>query len=185
MLPAFEEIPYSVTRKEQGVYTVEDPTQSSAILTVAAVDEEGNDIPLQTEPVAPGKVEVKLDADPGLVFFSVSNENGAAYKTGLTIPYGDEYRTAAVNMPLLTSLAERTGGQVLGALDEAFRDMPYTSGTVRSIQLWLLLAAMVLFFTDITLRRFGLPKFAPKRKAAKEDSSPAAIDQLIKAKKRN
>src|SRR5690606_17098258 len=100
-------------------------------------------------------------------------ENGAAYKTGLTIPYGDEYRTAAVNMPLLTSLAERTGGQVLGALDEAFRDMPYTSGTVRSIQLWLLLAAMVLFFTDITLRRFGLPKFAPKRKAAKEDSSPA------------
>ena len=184
--PTFEEIPYSVIRKEQGVYTVEDPTQSSAILTVAAVDEEGNDIPLQTEPVAPGKVEVKLDADPGLVFFSVSNENGAAYKTGLTIPYGDEYRTASANMPLLTALAERTGGQVLGTLDEAFRDMPYTSGTVRPIQLWLLLAGMVLFFTDITLRRFGLPKLIQKRKAAKEeDSSPAAIDQLIKAKKRN
>ncbi len=184
--PTFEEIPYSVIRKEQGVYTVEDPTQSSAILTVAAVDEEGNDIPLQTEPVAPGKVEVKLDADPGLVFFSVSNENGAAYKTGLTIPYGDEYRTAAANMPLLTALAERTGGQVLGTLDEAFRDMPYTSGTVRPIQLWLLLAGMLLFFTDITLRRFGLPKLIQKRKAAKEeDSSPAAIDQLIKAKKRN
>ena len=186
LLPTFEEISYSVVRKEQGIYTVEDPTQSSAILTVAAVDEQGNDIPLQTEPVAPGKVEVKLDADPGLVFFSISNENGAAYKTGLTIPYGDEYRTAEANMPLLTALAERTGGRVLSTLDEAFRDMPYTSGTVRPVQLWLLFAAMFLFFLDITLRRFGLPKPAVKRKAAKEKvSSPAAIDQLIKAKKRN
>ncbi|TWT07370.1 VWA domain-containing protein [Planococcus sp. CPCC 101016] len=186
LLPAYEEIPYSVTRKEQGVYTVEDPTQSSAILTVAAVDEQGNEVPLQTEPLAPGKVDVKLDAEPGLIFFSISNENGAAYKTGLTIPYGDEYQTAAANMPLMTTLAERTGGQVLGTLDEAFRDMTYTSGTVRPIQLFLLLAAMVLFFLDITLRRFGLPKPALKRKATKEEpSSPAAVDQLIKAKKRS
>lgn len=185
LLPTFEEIPYSVIRKEQGIYTVEDPTQSSAILTVTAVDEQGNEIPLQTEPAAPGKVDVKLDAEPGLVFFSVTNENGAAYKTGLTIPYGDEYRTAETNVPLLTTLAERTDGQVLTTMDEAFRDMPFTSGTIRSIQQFLLLAAMVLFFLDITLRRFGLPNPALKRKAAKEEaSSPAAIDQLIKAKKR-
>lgn len=184
--PSFEEIPYSVTRKEQGIYTVEDPTQSSAILKVAAVDEQGNEIPLQTEPLAPGKVDVKLDAEPGLVFFSVTNENGAAYKTGLTIPYGDEYQTAETNMPLLATLAERTGGQVLTSMEDSFRDMPFTSGTIRPIQLFLLLAAMVLFFTDITLRRFGLPKSASKRKAAREEvSSPAAIDQLIKAKKRN
>lgn len=186
LLPSFEEIPYSVVRKEQGVYTVEDPTQSSAILTVAAVDEQGNEIPLQTEPVAPGKVDVKMDAQPGLVFFSVTNENGAAYKTGLTIPYGDEYQTAEANMPLMTALAERTDGQVLTAMEDAFRDISFTSGTIRPIQLFLLFAAMFLFFIDITLRRFGLPKTTLKRKAAKEeDSSPAAIDQLIKAKKRN
>lgn len=184
--PSFEEIPYSVVRKEQGVYTIEDPTQNSAILTVAAVDEQGNDIPLQTEPVAPGKVDVKLDAQPGLVFFSITNENGAAYKTGLTIPYGDEYQTAEANMPLMATLAERTGGQVLDTLDEAFRDLPYSSGTVRSVQLLLLFAAMLLFFLDITLRRFGLPKPVRKRKAATEElSSPTAIDQLIKAKKRD
>nr|WP_251047520.1 VWA domain-containing protein [Planococcus sp. ISL-110] len=183
--PAFEEIPYSVTRKEQGIYTVEDPTQSSAILTVAAVDEQGNEIPLQTDPVSPGKVDVKLDAEPGLVFFSITNESGAAYKTGLTIPYGDEYQTAEANMPLLTGLAERTGGQVLTTMEEAFRDMTFTSGTFRPIQLFLLLAAMLLFFTDITLRRFGLPKPVSKRKTAEEAPSPAVIDQLIKAKKRD
>ncbi|MGE6368546.1 VWA domain-containing protein [Planococcus kocurii] len=181
--PSFEEIPFSVVRKEQGVYTVEDPTHSSAILTIAAVDEQGNEIPLQTEPVAPGKVDVKIDAEPGLVFLSVSNETGAAYKTGLTIPYGDEYHPAEANMSLLTTLAKRTGGQVLETLDVAFRDMSYKSGSIRSIQLIVLFIAMVLFFADITLRRFGLPAPLVKKKATKEkDSSPMAIDQLIKAK---
>ncbi len=181
--PGFGEIPFSVVRKEQSVYTVEDPTHSSAILTVAVVDEQGNEIPLQTEPVAPGKVDVKIETDPGLVFFSISNETGAAYKTGLTIPYGDEYQTAAANMSLMTTLAERTGGKVLDTLDESFREMSYTSGTIRPIRLILLVVAMILFFTDITLRRFGLPALIVKRKAAKEEgSSPTAIDQLIKAK---
>lgn len=184
LLPAFEEIPFSVVRKEQGVYTVEDPTHQSAILTVAAVDEQGNEIPIQTEPVAPGKVDVKIDAEPGLLFFSIRNESGAAYKTGLTIPYGDEYKTTEPNMLLLTTLAERTGGQVLDTLEDAFRDMPYTSGTIRSMQLPLLFVAMLLFFLDITLRRFGLPTIAIKRKAiSPEPSASTAINQLIKAKK--
>ncbi|MGB6406841.1 MAG: VWA domain-containing protein, partial [Planococcus donghaensis] len=152
LLPSFEEIPFSVVRKEQGIYSIEDPTNSSAILTVAAVDEQGNEIPLQTEPVAPGKVDVKMDAPPGLVFFSISNESGAAYKTALTVPYGDEYKTTEANMSLMTTLTERTDGQLLETLDESFREMTYTSGAIRSIQLVLLFGAMLLFFFDITLR---------------------------------
>ncbi|ANU22764.1 VWA domain-containing protein [Planococcus donghaensis] len=185
LLPSFEEIPFSVARKEQGIYSIEDPTNSSAILTVAAVDEQGNEIPLQTEPVAPGKVNVKMDASPGLVFFSISNETGAAYKTALTIPYGDEYKITKANMPLMTTLTERTGGQLLDTLDGSFREMSYTSGSIRSIQLVLLFGAMLLFFIDITFRRFGLIKPIVKSKTLKEETaSPVAIDQLIKAKKK-
>ncbi|AIY06003.1 hypothetical protein Plano_2038 [Planococcus sp. PAMC 21323] len=185
LLPSFEEIPFSVVRKEQGIYSIEDPTHSSAILTVAAIDEQGNEIPLQTEPVAPGKVDVKIDAPPGLVFFSISNETGASYKTGLTIPYGDEYKSTKANLSLMNTMTERTGGQLLDTLEESFRDMPYTSGSVRSIQLGLLFTAMLLFFTDITLRRFGLVTPKIKVKIVNEEStSPGAIDQLIKAKKK-
>ncbi|MGI2327362.1 VWA domain-containing protein [Planococcus sp. YIM B11945] len=186
LLPSFEEIPFSVTKKEQGVYTVEDPSQASAILNVSVVNEQGEEVPLQTELVAPGKVDVMLDASPGLVFFSVSNETGAAYKTGLTIPYGDEYRTLGANRQLLSTIAERTDGEVLETLDLSFRDIPYESGTRQPIQRYVLLAAMILFFLDITLRRFGLKlPIRKKRQAPKEELAPETVSQLIKAKKRS
>ncbi|MDN7244338.1 VWA domain-containing protein [Planococcus shenhongbingii] len=186
LLPSFAEIPFSVTAQQQGVYSIEDPSQSSAIIDVTVVDEEGNEIPIKTEPVAPGKVEVTMDADPGLVFFSISNENGASYKTGLTVPYGDEFKILSPNVPMLTTLAERSGGQVLESLDTAMRDVPYESGAQQPIQQLLLFLAMLLFFTDITIRRFGLR--IPARKHKNEDESADAhqtIGQLIKAKKRN
>lgn len=189
LLPSFDEIPFTVARKQQGIYTVEDPTRKSAIIEVAAVDEEGNEIPVQSEPVAPGKVEVTLDADPGLVFFSISNENGEAYKTGLTIPYGEEYRISEPDTALLGSIAERSGGQVLESLDESLRNIPYESGTSQPIRHLLLFIAMLLFFADITIRRFGLRLLPPVRKHRKESSAqseapPQTIEQLIKAKKR-
>ena len=188
LLPSFEEIPFTVTRQQQGVYTVEDPTQKSAIIQVTVVDEEGNEIPAQTEPTAPGEMEVTLDADPGLVFFSISNESGAAYKTGLTIPYGEEYRISEPNTSLLSTIAERSGGRVLESLEDSLRDIPYESGTKQPIQQVLLFVAMLLFFVDITIRRFGL-RLLPARKqkekvSAEREAPPQTIEQLIKAKKR-
>ncbi|WP_255472884.1 VWA domain-containing protein [Planomicrobium sp. CPCC 101079] len=186
LLPAFEEVPFSVTKKAQGVYTVEDPSHLSAILDVTVVDEKGEELPIQIQPIAPGKVEVMLDAEPGLVFFSISNETGAAYKTGLTVPYGDEYRIDEPNMAMLTTIAERTGGTLVDSLEGAFRDIPYESGTKEPIRQQLLLAAMILFFMDITLRRFGLrlPKKPPK-KVEEAETVPQTVEQLIKAKKRS
>lgn len=187
LLPSFEETQFTVTRKEQGVYTVEDPSQSSAILDVTVIDEQGEEIASQTEPVAPGKVEVSLDAEPGLVFFSISNETGAASKTGLTIPYGDEFRNTGPNMELMTAIAERTGGQVLESLDTAFREIPFESGSLQPIRQQLVLFAMILFFIDITIRRFGLKMPPRKRKTPVRENAenPATIEQLIKAKKRS
>lgn len=189
LLPSFDEIPFTVARKQQGVYTIEDPTRQSAIMEVAVIDETGMEIPLQSEPVAPGKLEVKLDADPGLVFFSIRNENGEAYKTGLTIPYGEEYRLSGPNTALLASIAERSGGRVLESLEESLRDIPYESGTNQPIQHFLLLLAMLLFFVDITIRRFGLrliPSVKKTKAAASpiQEAPPQTIEQLIKAKKR-
>lgn len=186
-LPSYEEIPFTVTTKEQGIYTVEDPIQSSAILDVAVVDEQGQELPAETEPVGPGKVEITLDADPGLVFFSIANETGAAFKTGLTIPYGDEYRITEPNLSLLSIVADRTGGQVLDSLDGVFRDISYSSGNTQPVQQQLILLAMMLFFLDITFRRFGL-KMPVKENFLKTETNVEpqsnTIEQLIKAKKR-
>ncbi|WP_245894550.1 VWA domain-containing protein [Planomicrobium soli] len=186
LLPSFEEVPFAVTKKAQGVYTVEDPSHSSAILDITVINEKGEELPVQTEPTTPGKAEVLLDAEPGLVFFSIANEDGATYKTGLTVPYGEEYNIVEPNITMLTTLAERTGGTVLSSLDGAFRDIPFESGTKQSIQQSLILAAMILFFIDITLRRFGIKLPARQtRRAEEENQVPETVEQLIKAKKRS
>ncbi|WP_422123664.1 VWA domain-containing protein [Planococcus sp. X10-3] len=188
LLPSFTETPFSVTRKQQGIYTIEDPSQASAILNVAVINERGQQIAVQNEPVAPGVVDVHMDEEPGLVFFSISNETGAAYRQGLTIPYGEEYRSNPADTQLLAAIAERSGGQVLETLDDAFREIPYRSSTVQDIRIPLILLAMLLFFADITIRRFGIRLPAlPKKLQAQPQTGDGntGIEQLLKAKRRN
>ncbi|MFD1031135.1 VWA domain-containing protein [Metaplanococcus flavidus] len=188
ILPSFTEMPFTVTRKQQGIYTIEDPSQESAILNVAVINERGEEIAIQSEPVAPGKIDVHIDEEPGLVFFSISNETGAAYRTGLTIPYGEEYRSKPANTELLTTIAEQSGGQVLETLEPAFREIPYRSFSVQDIRIPLILLAMLLFFADITIRRFGLHLPALSKKLNDHPLPATAdkgIEQLLKAKRRH
>ncbi|WP_203332482.1 VWA domain-containing protein [Planococcus beigongshangi] len=188
MLPSFTEAPFSISRKAQGIYTIEDPSRSSAILNAAVVNDRGEELEVRTEPTAPGTIDIHLVEEPGLVFFSVSNESGDVYQTGLTIPYGDEYRSRAADTELLSSIAARGGGQVLETLEEAYRDIPYHSTSIQQIRIPLILLAMLLFFADITIRRFGLkmPAFPKKEKVRPEfGGSNEGIEQLLKAKSRN
>ncbi|HSJ37255.1 MAG TPA: VWA domain-containing protein [Planococcus sp. (in: firmicutes)] len=186
ILPSFTEAPFTITRKQQGIYTIEDPSRSSAILNARVINERGEEIPIQTEPVAPGIIDVHIDEEPGLVFFSVANESGAAYRTGLTIPYGEEYRSQPANTQLLETIAERTGGQVLDSLDGVFREIPYSSTSMKEIRIPLILLAMLLFFADITIRRFGLklPALPKKRAVMPQTGGTGGIEQLLKAKRR-
>lgn len=188
ILPSFTEAPFTISRKDQGVYTIEDPSQNSAILNAVVINEKGEELPVQTEPVAPGIIDVHLDEEPGLVFFSILNETGAAYRTGITIPYGAEYRSEPADTQLLTALAARSGGEVLESLDGAFRDISYHSNLMQNIRIPLILLAMLLFFADITIRRFGLklPVRYKKDKVLVEPvDSGSGIEQLLKAKQRN
>ena len=90
----------------------------------------------------------------------------------------------------MTKIAERTGGKVLEAPTEAFRDHPFKSGEKIRIAEWLILASMILFFIDITLRRFGMFKGLTKKRLVREqvvkETSTAgeSISELLKAKKK-
>lgn len=188
MLPSFTEAPFTISRKEQGIYTIEDPSRTSAILNAVVVNERGEELAVHTEPTAPGIIDIHLDEEPGLVFFSVSNESGDVYQTGMTIPYGDEYRSRSADTELLSAIAERGGGRVLETLEDAYRDIPYHSTSMQPIRIPLILLAMLLFFADITIRRFGLkmPVLSKKQKAQPESGrSNEGIEQLLKAKSRN
>ena len=56
---------------------------------------QGQEVPFISEPLAPGKVRVTVDAKPGLVFFGVSDDKGGLFEAGVSVPYSDEYKPAA------------------------------------------------------------------------------------------
>lgn len=189
LLPNYEAVPYVITHERGGTYTIADSTRKAAFLEVTVVDENGQEVPFTSEPLAPGKLRVTVDAKPGLVFFSVTDGKGGLSEAGVSIPYSDEYKLAAPNIVTMQRIADRTGGELLEHPSEAFRSLPTVSNEKRSITHWLVLTAMILFFLDITLRRFGFFKktLGNRERLSTQDEPSIAnghVEQLLKMKKR-
>lgn len=155
ILPSYEEVPYSISKQLDGSYLVTDVAKKSAFMDISVVDDTGKKVEITEETIAPGKTKVFINHKPGLVYFSVSNENNGSYKAGITIPYNKEYQMQQPNSELLQQIAKSTGGKVLEDPKEAFRNLPKKSFEQQNITIWFVLIAMILFFLDITLRRFG------------------------------
>ena len=113
------------------------------------------------------------------------------YQAGISIPYSEEYKIQPPNKGLLQDISNRTGGKVVTTAEQAMRDIDFESSESKSIQLWLVLVAMLLFFVDITLRRFGwgmlsrlpqgLKREKPESLATQHDTN---VSQLLKGKKK-
>lgn len=188
LLPTYKDVPYIITHERGGTYTVTDSSRQAAFLDIAVVDEKGTEIAFTSEPLAPGTMRVTVDAKPGLVFFGVSDDKGGRFESGISVPYSDEYKRSSPNLPLMEKIAQSTGGKVLENSSEAFRTHPYKSGERKSVVQWLILSSMILFFLDITLRRFGLFKgFGAKALTEKTDVKPSSAEEsmaeLLRAKK--
>ncbi|RHW31447.1 VWA domain-containing protein [Lysinibacillus yapensis] len=188
MLPAYNEIAYDIRLDGEGSFIITDPTSQAAFLDIAVVDELGEELAIQVEPISANKVRTAVEADPGLVFFRITNGDGSVYQAGQTIPYSKEYKLLPPNDPLLTQIAERAGGAYLTQPEEAFREFTAKSAERQSITIWLVLASMLLFFIDITIRRFGW-SFLQKGKGPKkleDKSSPEEtnVGQLLKEMKK-
>ncbi len=189
LLPSYSEVPFTIQKASDGSYTVTDPTGKSSFIEIAAVNERGEELSVNSEPLSPGKSRVTVDSEPGLVFFRISNEQDSVYQTGISIPYSEEYKVQKPNTQLLEQIANNTGGKVLTSETEAFREMSFKSSEKQSIQQALILLAMLLFFLDITIRRFGfgllLSPFRRRRvEKPVEQTISTNMEQLIKGKKK-
>ncbi|MEX3621296.1 VWA domain-containing protein [Viridibacillus arvi] len=189
LLPAYKEVPYNIQQQSDGSFIVSDPTAQSAFMDLVVVDEKGEELSITEEPLAPGKTRVKFEHGPGLVFFRVSNDEKGMYQAGLTIPYSTEYKIQPDNTKLLKELSTKTNGKELTDPAEAFRKLPTSSSNEQSITQWLVFTAMLLFFIDITLRRFGLtsllniPKGFRRTKKETKHEDHLNVSELLKNKK--
>ena len=123
--------------------------------------------PVTLSQTGPGRYEGSFDADqtgPYLVNVhrgeapSSSNGNGngpapPSQTVSLVVPYSPEFRTLGPNLPLLTRLAEGTGGKIQNDAAQVYRDAPSWVVGVKDIGPPLLLWAALLFLTDIAVRR--------------------------------
>ncbi|SOC44917.1 VWA domain-containing protein [Ureibacillus acetophenoni] len=193
MLPSYNDVAYDIRQDAEGAFVVTDPTNKAAFLDIAVVNEKGEELEIQSEVLSTSKVRVMAESDPGLVFFRITQNDGtdAIYQAGLTIPYSAEYELKPPNEMLLNEIAERTGGEILSLEDSSkvFRDFSIKGNERQSITIWLVLASMLLFFIDITLRRFGWSFLKTTSKTKKSTDNKQVVEetnvsQILKELKR-
>lgn len=162
-LPQYESDPYRITiEKKNGnpIVSLESANKQSLPLEAVIISENGEEMNTSTKLVAPGKYELTIPNHTGMFFLSVkqTDQTGTihTYQTGFTLPYSDEYLLDGPNEKLLKELSTLTGGKALTSEKDTFRPLRQQSYKEQPISQWLLLAAFLLFFIEIAVRRFGL-----------------------------
>ncbi|MGE7090090.1 VWA domain-containing protein [Lysinibacillus sp. NPDC048646] len=190
MLPSYNDVAYDVRLDTDGSFVITDPTNEAAFLDIVAVNEAGEELEMQLETISASQVRATVQAEPGLIFFRIADEEQAIYQAGLSVPYSAEYELRPVNEKLVEELTKQTGGNVLEEPQEVFRDFTQKGAERQNIATWLLLAGMLLFFIDITIRRFGwsfLTKVKQQEKMVEdtlEQVEDTNVAQLLKGMKK-
>ncbi len=191
LLPSYNEVAYDIRQDKEGSFVITDPTNKAAFLDIAVVNEAGEEQEAKMEVLSASKVRIAIESDPGLVFFRLSDGNGEIFQAGLTVPYSKEYELKPADELLLSQLSEGTGGEVLDLEypSEVFREFTVKGNEQQSITIWLVLTSMLLFFIDITLRRFGWGFLKTDKKTSKiSDETQIVVEtnvsQLLKEMKR-
>ncbi|MGE7945877.1 VWA domain-containing protein [Lysinibacillus sp. NPDC093688] len=190
MLPSYNDVAYDVRLESDGSFVITDPTNEAAFLNIVAVNEAGEELETQLETISASQVRAVVQAKPGLIFFRIADEEQAIYQAGLSVPYSAEYELRPVNEKLVEELTKQTGGSVLKEPSEAFREFTKKGAERQNIATWLLLAGMLLFFIDITIRRFGWGFLTrPKKKEQRVEEKPIQAEdtnvaQLLKGMKK-
>ncbi|MDW0109380.1 VWA domain-containing protein [Sporosarcina aquimarina] len=187
ILPSYRSAPYVITQRDGGKFTISDTSGEAAFLEVSAVTEDGEEVQVQQEQTTPGNTTVTIESDPGLVYLSVTDDQGSLFETGVTIPYGEEYMPREPDEQLLEKVMSQTGGTLLRDPKEAFRPHPFKGEENRTITNWLLFASLLLFFADITLRRFSrlVPRLRAKPVSEMPEPSPqTSVSELLKQKRK-
>lgn len=187
MLPSYHEVAYDIQSQGNGNYLITDSSNEAAFLNIAAINEQGENLPIEIDVLSAAKVRVTVDSDPGLIFFSIANKEQQIYQSGIYVPYGDEYAAKPTNTALLEKIAELGNGKVLEDPKEAFRTFTHQGFESKSIAHWLLFIAMLLFFADITIRRFGgtiIPRFKQKKKEIQAEPVETNVGKVLKQMKK-
>ncbi len=161
--PSIQSSPYSIEVDSSGEKTkllLTSPDSGTMPLTVSVIAEDGEQIEAASRILSPGVHEVEFDErlSPGVYSMSIGDQAGKqAYETGFAVPYSEEYSYQGGSVRTVEAIVKETGGKTYESGVDAFRALNDQPHNEQSIQTFLILTAFLLFFTEIGVRRFGLP----------------------------
>ncbi|SDY13981.1 Putative glutamine amidotransferase [Evansella caseinilytica] len=174
--PADVQEPFQVSQKRNGttnILTFTTEENQSRPLEATIVDEQGQMVDANIRMTAPGEYEVAFDGNEGMHYVQLTDlQQAPVFQTGITVAYPEEYRMKPTNESFLAALAGTGGGEVLDNGAAAFRPLAERPVSRQNIAPPLILTAFLLFFIEVALRRFGLPRFSGMlRRRQKEPAS--------------
>jgi Ca-activated chloride channel homolog len=132
---------------------------SGGNVEAALLNSEGKPLNFSLHMKAPGEYEGTFTAnEPGVYYLQLSEKEGeniaGTFKTGIVVPYSEEYKFQEQNLKLLEKIASAGGGKVIENPQEAFsKDLPKHYGK-QDIFYLLLVFVLFLFLLDVAARRF-------------------------------
>jgi uncharacterized membrane protein len=142
-------------------------------MNASALDPDLSPVPLNMRQEAPGRYVGRFPATSAGSYFVnvVPGEGAAPLRTGVTVPYSDEFRVRETNLALIEALASiepRGGqpGQVTPPLEDqpseelvdinAFRGGLALARSIKDAWPWFVLTGCCLFLVDVFVRRVAI-----------------------------
>ncbi|RYG72423.1 VWA domain-containing protein [Lentibacillus lipolyticus] len=199
--PQYQKKSYQVSKQIEGNQVTLNVTAAdteTSTLNATLVRETGEEVPFNLQPKAPGTYQGSFEANnQGVYFLQITekqdNQVVGSFKTGIVVPYSQEYTFTPTNDHLMEEIASAGGGKVVDNLDSIFspEGLPPRYDKQDLFYLFLTLA-LLLFMMDVAVRRFRVnvafvskmgDRLKSKREKVHEDTKQRAAQfrQLKKA----
>lgn len=164
-LPQYQKQSFQVSKEIEGnevTLSVAAADNNPSSLNAKLVSETGEEVPFELQPKAPGEYQGSFEAsESGVYFLQITEQQNekviGSFKTGVVVPYSQEYAFKPTNDHLIKEIASAGGGQVIKSLDNVFSSEDLPARYDRQDLFYLLLTiALLLFMLDVAVRRFRI-----------------------------
>lgn len=160
--PQYEQNAYDVETSIDGnqvTVSVTGSVSGATEVNALLLDSNGKEVAFPLQIKSPGEYKGTFTTtEPGIYYLQLSEKEGdkttGTFKTGIVVPYSQEYEFDKENLSLLEQVAKAGGGKVLKNPEDAFNDNLPEEYREQQIFYPLLFIALLLFLLDVAARRF-------------------------------
>ena len=156
------------------------PLDAAAVATVRSPNGEVRLVPLRRTSGSEFTGQVRV-SESGAYWVAVAVEDAGATvasgSSGAVSSFAEEFAFREPDQPMMSDIAALTGGRFDPAMASVFDAAPVTGKARRVVWPWLAGAALLLFMTDVALRRLVLAGAVTSRSARRAGEQPIEAEE--------